>query len=80
MTDGEDTRGTGTALGGVRRQRTLKRSIPCIRGRGAAIRSPASGFRGRRNIQITRSVQPNKKHFTVRRILGGGSSGSRSTF
>ena len=35
---------------------------------------PQSGerIRGRRNIQITRSIQPNKKRFTVQRILGGG--------
>ncbi len=29
-------------------------------------------IRGRLNIQITRSIQPNKKRFTVQRILGGG--------
>jgi ketosteroid isomerase-like protein len=28
--------------------------------------------RGRRNIQITRTNQPNKKRFTVRRIVGSG--------
>src|SRR5579864_9060847 len=35
---------------------------------------PQSGekIRGRRNIQITRSIQPNKKRFTVKRIIGGG--------
>ena len=35
---------------------------------------PQSGerIRGRRNIQITRSIQPNKKRFTVQRIIGGG--------
>jgi ketosteroid isomerase-like protein len=27
---------------------------------------------GRQNIQITRTVQPNKKHFDVRRIIGSG--------
>ena len=27
---------------------------------------------GRRNIQLTRTVQPNKKHFVVHRILGSG--------
>ena len=33
---------------------------------------PQSGerIRGRRNIQASRTVQPNKKRFTVRRILG----------
>jgi len=35
---------------------------------------PQSGeqIRGRRNIQESRFVQPNKKRFTVRRIIGGG--------
>jgi hypothetical protein len=35
---------------------------------------PQSGerIRGRRNIQESRFVQPNKKRFTVRRIVGGG--------
>ena len=35
---------------------------------------PQSGerIRGRRNIQSSRTVQPNRKRFTVRRILGGG--------
>jgi ketosteroid isomerase-like protein len=27
---------------------------------------------GQQNIQITRTVQPNKKHFDVRRIIGSG--------
>jgi ketosteroid isomerase-like protein len=29
-------------------------------------------IRGRANIQITRTQQPNKKRFTVRRIIGAG--------
>lgn len=35
---------------------------------------PQSGerIRGRRTIQESRFVQPNKKRFTVRRIVGGG--------
>jgi hypothetical protein len=35
---------------------------------------PQSGerIRSRRNIQITRSIQPNRKRFTVQRIIGGG--------
>ena len=35
---------------------------------------PQSGerIRGRRNIQESRYLQPNKKRFTVRRIVGGG--------
>jgi hypothetical protein len=35
---------------------------------------PQSGerIRGRHHIQESRSVQPNKKRFAVRRILGGG--------
>lgn len=35
---------------------------------------PQSGerLRGRRNIQLSRTAQPNRKRFTVRRILGGG--------
>jgi hypothetical protein len=35
---------------------------------------PQSGerLRGRRNIQESRFVQPNKKRFTVRRIVGSG--------
>ena len=31
-----------------------------------------SGSTGRRNIQESRFLQPNKKRFTVRRITGGG--------
>src|ERR1700751_2277563 len=40
----------------------------------AVLESPQSGERisGRRNIQITRSIQPNKKRFTVQRIIGSG--------
>jgi hypothetical protein len=35
---------------------------------------PQSGerIRGRRNIQITRTIQPNRKRFTVQRIIGSG--------
>ncbi|MET0674702.1 MAG: nuclear transport factor 2 family protein [Bradyrhizobium sp.] len=35
---------------------------------------PQSGerIRGRRNIQQSRTVQPNRKRFSVRRMLGGG--------
>lgn len=35
---------------------------------------PQSGerIRGRRNIQMTRTLQPSKKRFTVRRITGRG--------
>ena len=35
---------------------------------------PQSGerLRGRRNIQESRFLQPNRKRFTVRRIVGGG--------
>jgi SnoaL-like domain len=40
----------------------------------AVLEYPQSGerIRGRRNIQTTRSLQPNRKRFTVRRILGAG--------
>ena len=40
----------------------------------AILEYPQSGerIRGRRNIQITRSLQANKKRFQVRRILGCG--------
>jgi hypothetical protein len=40
----------------------------------AVLEYPQSGerIRGRRNIQITRTNQPNKKRFTVRRIVGNG--------
>src|ERR1700675_908302 len=40
----------------------------------AVLDYPQSGerIRGRRNIQQSRTVQPNKKRFTVRRIIGGG--------
>src|SRR4051794_6801775 len=35
---------------------------------------PQSGerIRGQHNIQESRTVQPNKKRFTIRRIIGGG--------
>ena len=38
----------------------------------AVLEYPQSGerIRGRRNIQASRSAQPNKKRFTVQRILG----------
>jgi hypothetical protein len=38
----------------------------------AVLEYPQSGerIRGRRNIQASRSAQPNKKRFSVRRILG----------
>jgi ketosteroid isomerase-like protein len=40
----------------------------------AALEYPQSGerTRGRSNIQNQRASQPNKKRFTVRRIIGGG--------
>jgi ketosteroid isomerase-like protein len=40
----------------------------------AVLEYPQSGerIRGRRNIQITRTQQPSKKRFTVRRIVGSG--------
>ena len=40
----------------------------------AVLDYPQSGerIRGRRNIQQSRTVQPNKKRFSVRRIVGGG--------
>ena len=40
----------------------------------AVLDYPQSGERihGRRNIQESRTVQPNKKRFTVRRIIGSG--------
>jgi SnoaL-like domain len=40
----------------------------------AVLDYPQSGerIRGRHNIQESRCVQPNKKHFTVRRIIGSG--------
>src|SRR6201747_1259098 len=40
----------------------------------AVLHYPQSGerIRGRRNIQESRSVQPNKKRFSVQRIVGGG--------
>jgi SnoaL-like domain len=40
----------------------------------AVLEYPQSGerIRGRRNIQASRSAQPNEKRFTVRRILGAG--------
>jgi hypothetical protein len=40
----------------------------------AVLEYPQSGerIRGRRNIQESRTVQPNRKRFTVRRIFGSG--------
>ncbi|WP_050423921.1 nuclear transport factor 2 family protein [Bradyrhizobium tropiciagri] len=40
----------------------------------AVLDYPQSGerIRGRHNIQQSRTVQPNKKRFAIRRILGGG--------
>jgi hypothetical protein len=40
----------------------------------AVLEYPQSGerIRGRRNIQLSRTVQPNLKRFSVRRIIGGG--------
>jgi ketosteroid isomerase-like protein len=40
----------------------------------AVLEYPQSGerIRGRRNIQLSRSNQPNKKRFAVRRIVGSG--------
>ena len=40
----------------------------------AVLDYPQSGerIRGRRNIQESRTVQPNTKRFTVRRMIGGG--------
>ena len=40
----------------------------------AVLEYPQSGerIRGRRNIQLSRAAQPNRKRFTVRRIIGAG--------
>jgi hypothetical protein len=45
-----------------------------IYGEDALLYYPQSGerIRGRRNIQESRFVQPNRKRFTVQRILGSG--------
>ncbi len=51
----------------------------------AVLEYPQSGerIRGRRNIQITRTNQPSKKRFAVRRVIGSGDlwiTGSRRPF
>ena len=40
----------------------------------AVLEYPQSGerIRGRRNIQTTRTIQPNRKRFTIQRIIGSG--------
>jgi hypothetical protein len=40
----------------------------------AVLEYPQSGerIRGRRNIQITRTLQPNKKQFKIKRVVGCG--------
>ena len=40
----------------------------------AVLEYPQSGerIRGRRNIQSSRAAQPNRKRFTVRRVVGSG--------
>ena len=40
----------------------------------AVLEYPQSGerIRGRRKIQLSRAAQPNRKRFTVRRIIGAG--------
>jgi hypothetical protein len=45
-----------------------------IYGEDALLEYPQSGerIRGRRNIQASRTAQPNSKRFTVRRIVGTG--------
>ncbi|MDB5806217.1 MAG: hypothetical protein JWN73_3539 [Betaproteobacteria bacterium] len=45
-----------------------------IYGEDAVLDYPQSGerIRGRKNIQESRWVQPNRKRFAVRRIVGGG--------
>ena len=45
-----------------------------IYGDHAVLEYPQSGerIRGRESIQASRMAQPNKKRFTVRRMLGGG--------
>ena len=48
----------------------------------AVLDYPQSGERicGRHNIQESRFVQPDKKRFTVRRIIGGTISGSLNSY
>src|SRR5580658_8246609 len=38
----------------------------------AVLAQSGERIRGRRNIQITRTNQPSKKRFTVRRVIGSG--------
>jgi ketosteroid isomerase-like protein len=40
----------------------------------AVLEYPQSGerIRGRKNIQMSRMLQPNKKRFTIRRVIGSG--------
>ena len=47
----------------------------------AVLDYPQSGerIRGRRTIQESRTVQPNKKRFTVRRMTGSGDLRSRGS-
>jgi hypothetical protein len=54
------------------RTRTTSRRSTRFTGRNAVLEYPQSGerIRGRRNIQASRSAQPSKKRFTVRRITG----------
>ena len=48
-----------------RQSTTFTTTMQCL-----STRSPGERIRGRRNIQASRIAQPNKKRFTVQRILG----------
>ena len=59
---------------GMLRTRAISRSSMKSTAMDAVLDYPQSGerIRGRHNIQESRFVQPNKKRFTVRRIVGSG--------
>ncbi len=59
---------------GLLRTRAISRSNMTSTARMPLLDYPQSGerIRGRHNIQESRPVQPDKKRFTVRRIIGAG--------
>ena len=56
----------------ARRLPRLDNNLPDVLEVGVSTAQSGERIRGRANIQASRTVQPNKKRFTVRRIVGAG--------
>ena len=70
--DGEVRAGIEAALGGVRARRDRGRARDLRDGRDPRLPAVGRALQGRSKIEAQRGGHPAERHFSVRRILGGG--------